>query len=176
MQKIFQVAANTDTGYLNDAANPSNPTPANLVGTVSGLTATTTLPAQSATPPSGYGTGQAQDLSDLFLPGVIPTSIPTVSVNQSGFTLNRRTNKYTQTATVTNMLTSATANPVYIEVANLAAGATLADSLGNAADGNPYILGSAAGLAPGASVTATLQFAATGNISDELIVTTNGTP
>jgi hypothetical protein len=176
MQRIFQVTANSDSGYLNDAANPSNPTPADLVRTVSGLTATTTLPGQSATPPSGYGTGQAQDLSDLFLAGVIPSSIPTVSVAQSGFSFNRRTNKYTQTATVTNKLTAATANPVYIEVANLTAGATLTDSLGNAADGNPYILGSAAGLAPGASVTVTLQFTATGSISDELTVTTNGTP
>jgi hypothetical protein len=176
MQKIFQVAANTDTGYLNDAANLSNPTPASLVGTVSGLTATTTLTGQSATPPSGYGTGQAQDLSDLFLPGVIPASIPTVRVTQSGFSFNRRTNKYTQTATVTNMLTAATANPVYIEVANLPAGATLTDSLGDAADGNPYVLGAAAGLVPGATVTVTLQFTATGSISDELAVTTNGTP
>ena len=33
LQKIFQVTANTFTGFLNDAANPSNPTPANLVGT-----------------------------------------------------------------------------------------------------------------------------------------------
>jgi hypothetical protein len=176
MQKIYQVAANTDTGYLNDAANPSNPTPEDLVGTVSGLTATTTLPGQGATPPSGYGTGQAQDLSDLFLPGVIPRSIPTVSVTQSGFSFNRRTNTYTQTATVTNMLTSATANPVYIEVANLTAGAALTDSLGDAADGNPYILASAGGLAPGATVTVSLQFTATGGISDELTVTTNGTP
>jgi hypothetical protein len=175
MQRIFQVSANSDSGYLNDAANPSNPTPENLVGTVSGLAATTTLPGQSATPPSGYGTGQAQDLADLFLPGVIPTSIPTVSVTQSGFSFNRRTNKYTQTATVTNMLASATANPVYIEVANLPAGATLTNSLGDAADGDPYILGSASGLAPGANVTVTLQFAATGSISDELIVS-NGTP
>jgi hypothetical protein len=176
MQRIFQLAANTDSGYLNDAANLSNPTPPDLVGTVSGLTATTTVPGQSATPPSGYGTGQAQDLSDLFLSGVIPTSIPTVSVTQSGFSFNRRTNKYTQTATVTNMLASATANPVYIEVANLTAGAALTGSLGNAADGNPYILGSAAGLASGDSVTVTLQFTATGSISDELTVTTNGTP
>jgi hypothetical protein len=115
-------------------------------------------------------------LSDLFLPGVIPRSIPTVSVTQSGFSFNRRTNTYTQTATVTNMLTSATANPVYIEVANLTAGAALTDSLGDAADGNPYILASAGGLAPGATVTVSLQFTATGGISDELTVTTNGTP
>jgi hypothetical protein len=147
-----------------------------LVSTVSALTATTALAGQSATPPSGYGTAQAQDLSDLFLPGVIPTSIPTVSVSQSGFSLNRRTNKYAQTVTVTNLLTAATANPVYIEVGHLTAGATLSDSLGTASDGNPYILGSPAGLAPGTSVTVTLQFTATGGLSDVVGATTNGTP
>ena len=35
---------------------------------------------------------------------------------------------------------------------------------------------SAAGLAPGASTTVTLQFTATGTISDLLSFTTNGTP
>ncbi len=44
LQKIFGVAANTPSGFLNDAANPSN------------------------------GSG-ATDLSDLFLPGVIPATI-----------------------------------------------------------------------------------------------------
>jgi hypothetical protein len=176
MQKVFQVSAQTNTGYLNDAANLSNPTPAALVGTVTGLTATTTVPGQSAIAPSGYGSGQAQDLSDLFQPGVIPESIPAVSVVQSGFTLNRRTNTYTQTATITNLLALATTTPVYIEVANLTAGARLTNSLGTASDGNPYILGAAAGLAPGATVTVTLQFTATGSISNVLTVTTNGTP
>jgi hypothetical protein len=176
MQEVFQVSAKTNTGYLNDAANLSNPTPAALIGTVTAVTATTTLPGQSAIPPSGYGSGQAQDLSDLFQPGVIPSSIPTVSVVQSGFTLNRRTNTYTQTATITNLLAGATANPVYLEVANLPSGAHLANSAGTAPDGNPYILGAAAGLAPGATVTATLDFTATGSISDVLSTTTNGTP
>lgn len=176
MQEVFQVVANTNTGYLNDATNMSNPTPTALVGTVSALSATTTLAGQSATPPSGYGTGQTQDLADLFLPGVIPASIPTVSVVQSGFVLNRRTNTYTQTASVTNLLTAATANAVYIEVSHLPTGAKLVNSAGTAPDGNPYVLGAAAGLAPGATVTALLSFTATGNITDVLSTTTNGTP
>jgi hypothetical protein len=44
LQKIFGVSANTTSGFLNDAANPSN------------------------------GSG-ATDISDLFLPGVIPATI-----------------------------------------------------------------------------------------------------
>jgi hypothetical protein len=176
LQKIYQVVANTDSGFLNDAVNPSNPTPPALVGTVSALTAVAPISGQSATPPSGYGTGQAYDLSDLFNPGVIPASIPTVSIVQSGFVFNRRTNSYAQTVTVTNMLTAPTANPAYIEVANLPSGATLKNSAGTAADGNPYVLGAAAGLGAGDSNTVTLQFTATGSISDVLSVTTNGTP
>ncbi|HEY1765421.1 MAG TPA: alkaline phosphatase family protein [Opitutaceae bacterium] len=176
MQKIFQTAANTDTGYLNDAANPSNPTPADLVGTVSGLTATSALVGQSAIPPSGYGAGQAYDLSDLFEPGVIPSSIPAVSLVQSGFTLNRRTHQYTQTATLTNMLSGSTANPAYIEVSSLPSGAVLVNAAGIAPDGSAYVFGAPAGLASGQSNTVTLVFTATGSISDVLSLTTNGTP
>jgi hypothetical protein len=176
MQKIFQVVANTDTGFLNDAANPSNATPAQLVGTVSALTAVAPLSGQSATPPSGYGSGQAYDLSDLFQPGVIPASIPTVTLTPSGFVFNRRSNRYAQTVTITNQLSAATANPVYVEVGSLPSGATLTNSAGTAADGNPYVLGAAAGLGAGASATVTLQFSATGSITDNLSATTNGTP
>jgi hypothetical protein len=61
-------------------------------------------------------------------------------------------------------------------VANLPSGATLVNSAGTAADGNPYVLGASAGLAPGASNTVTLQIHATGSVSDVLSLTTNGTP
>jgi hypothetical protein len=176
MQKIFQVVGNTPTGFLNDAANPSNVTPANLVGTVTALSAVSPISGQSSTPPSGYGTGQAYDLSDLFKPGVIPATIPTISMAPSGFVFNRRSNRYVQTATITNQLSVAAANPIYIEVADLPSGATLTNAAGTAADGNPYVLGSAAGLAAGASATVTLNFTATGSITDELSVTSNGTP
>ena len=176
MQKVFQVVANTPTGYLNDAANPSNATPANLIGTVSALTATSPISGQASIPPSGYGTGQAYDLADLFQAGVIPTSIPVVAITPSGFTLNRRTNTYTQTATITNKLSVATTTPTYIEVSKLPTGATLVNAAGTAGNGSPYVLGAPAGLAPGASATVTLQFTATGTLTDLLNATTNGTP
>jgi hypothetical protein len=176
MQKIFQVVGNTPTGFLNDAANPSNPTPANLVGLQNALTATGPLTGESATPPSGYGTGTAYDLSDLFQPGVIPTSIPTVSLSDGGILLNRRNNTYTQTATVTNMLSTATTNPVFVEVAHLPGGVTLTNATGTATDGNPYILAASPGLASGASATVVLQFTASAHFTDVLNVTSNGTP
>jgi len=175
VQEIFQVTANTPSGYLNDAANPSNSTPANLVGTPSALTATTTLPGQSATPPSGYGTGEAYDLSDLFVPGTIPSGIPVVSFFASGTILNRRTNTQNQTVTVTNSTSAAISNPVYLEVGGL--NTTLNNSAGTATDGNPYVLVSGTGLAQGASATVLLEFANTSSIiTENLSVTTNGTP
>ncbi len=176
MQEIFQVTANTPSGYLNDAANPSNPTPANLVGTLNALPATAPLAGQSATPPSGYGTGQAYDLSDLFQAGVIPSSIPVVSLAPSGFIVNRRSNSVTQTVTVTNMLNVAIGNSVYLEVGSL--NTTLNNSAGTATDGNPYVLVSGPGLEAGASATVTLQFASpsSGTVTENLFVTTNGTP
>ena len=176
MQEIFQTTANTQTGFLNDAANPSNTTPANLVGTTTALNALAPLPGQSLTPPSGYGTGQALDLADLFQPGVIPTTIPVVSITPSGYVLNRRTNSLTQTVTVTNMLAAAITNPIYLEAGSL--NTTLTNKAGTAADGNPYVLVSGTGLAPGASATVTLQLAnpASGSVTEILSVTTNGTP
>jgi hypothetical protein len=176
MQELFQVTGNTTSGYLNDAANPSNPTPASLVGLQNALPATSPLSGQPTTPPSGYGTGQAYDLSDLFQPGVIPSGIPVVSISQSGFVVNRRTNSVTQTVTVTNMLSAAVSNPIYLEVGSL--NTTLKNAAGTATDGNPYVLVSGAGLAAGASATVTLQFASpsSGSVTESLSVTTNGTP
>ncbi len=175
MQKIFQVTAASPSGYLNDAANPSNATPANLVGTLTEHSATTLLSGQPATP-SGYGTGQAYDLSDLFQPGVIPTSVPVVTTTPSGFTLNRRINAYTQTVTITNKLSAATTNATYLEVTHLPTGASLVSAAGTAVDGAPYVLGAPAGLAAGASVTVTLQVTASALPTDVVNATTNGTP
>ena len=58
LQKIFQVSANTTTGFLNDAANASVSS-----GSLAGSA-------------PGFGTGTAYDLSDLFVAGTIPTTIP----------------------------------------------------------------------------------------------------
>jgi hypothetical protein len=175
VQEIFQVTANTPSGYLNDAANASNATPANLVGTPTALTATTTISGQSATPPSGYGTGEAYDLSDMFQPGVIPSGIPVVSISPGGIISNRRTGTLTQSVTVTNSTSAAITNAVYLEVAGL--NTTLNNAAGTAADGNPYVLVSGSGLAQGASASVLLQFANSAtNFNENLSVTTNGTP
>jgi len=168
LQKIFQVTASTFSGFLNDAANPSNPTPASLIGTNN----------QLGGAPSGYGTGQAYDLSDLFVPGVIPATIPTVSITPSGYVANRRSNTVTQVVTVTNLLNSPLTAPVYLAVNSLSANTTLINAAGVTLNslpaGSPYVVLSGSGLAAGASASVTLQFAtpASGGITDSLSVIT----
>jgi hypothetical protein len=166
-QRVFGVVANTPTGYLNDAANASNVTVGSpIINTGQGL-----QPA-SGQPFGGFGTGTAQDLSDLFQPGVIPANIPGLNLTPSGFAYNRKTNTYSQTVTVTNVLSAPITNPIYLVVGNLT-NTTLTNSAGTTANnfpGNPYVSVSPSGLAAGASTTVTLQFTAPsgGGISDTM--------
>ncbi|MDR3406570.1 MAG: alkaline phosphatase family protein [Chthoniobacter sp.] len=162
-QKVFGVTANTPTGYLNDAANASSITVGTPINNPS-----TSLPYD------GWGTTNAQDLSDLFQSGVIPASIPGLNLTPSGFAFNRRANTYSQTVTVTNALSSAITNPVYLVVGNLT-NTTLTNSAGTTVNnfpGNSYVSVSPSGLAAGASVTVTLQFSAptSGGLNDTLSV------
>jgi hypothetical protein len=177
MQEIFGVVGNTPTGYLNDAANYSNPssgTPVNYNGSngFAGQTA-------SGQPFPGFGTGTAQDLSDLFTAGTIPSGLPGLSIAESGYAFNRHTNKDSQTVTITNVLSQAITGNIYLVLSNLSSNTSLSNASGttvNNSPGSPYVTVSS-GLAAGASVTVTLQFAAptTGVISDELgtLVTTS---
>jgi hypothetical protein len=156
LQKIFQLTGFTPTGFLNDAANPSNSS-----GGATGV---------------GFGTGTAVDLSDLFQPGVIPAGIPTTQITASGYLVNRRTSMVTQTVTVTNLLDAPLAGPVYLVAGGLSANTSLVNSIGTTQNtaplGSPYVLVSGSGLQAGAAATVTLQFSppTSGSISDSLIV------
>jgi len=81
-------------------------------------------------------------------------------ITKGGFALNRRTNKLSQTVTVTNNSTATVAGPVQLVLDSLnttvtgAAGTTA----NNAPTGSPFVTVSTGDLAPGASVTITLQF------------------
>ncbi len=161
LQKIFQVTAFTPTGFLNDAANASN--------------------SSNGATGAGFGTGTAFDLSDLFQSNIIPTTIPSMKIVPSGYVLNRRTNKVTQTVTVTNLLNAAITGPIYLAAGNLSANTAMANSAGvtqNNTPGSPYVLVTGSQLAAGASTTVTLQFTppATGSITDSLFLITGGTP
>ena len=162
MQEIFQVTANTPTGYLNDAANVSN-----------------SAGAQAGTAP-GFGTSVAQDMSDLFVAGAIPAGIPSLKFAGSGYTVNNRAKTATQTVTVTNLLSSSITTPIYLAVGNL--NTTLTNAAGttqnNAPTGSAYVYVTS-GLAAGASANVVLQFAlpASGAITDSLHpFTTGGQP
>ncbi|HEY3897767.1 MAG TPA: hypothetical protein VGM54_04090 [Chthoniobacter sp.] len=181
MQKVFQVTANTPTGYLNNASNPSNPT------TLGTATTNTGQGLQLATnaPFFGWGTGTAQDLSDLFVSGTIPSSIPTVTITPSVYAVNARAHTVTQTVTLTNTLSGAISNPVYLVLGNLSANTSLQSvtptaTIGTSSTvmpGSPYINAAPSGLASGASVTVTLHYAypSSGTITDDLTTVSNGT-
>ena len=161
LQKIFQVTGHTPTGFLNDAANPSN--------------------SSGSSTGAGFGTGTAYDLSDLFKPNVIPTTIPTMSITPGGYVLNRRTNMITQTVTVTNLLSTPIVGPIYLAAGNLSANTALTHvgvTASSAPVGSPYVLVTAGSLAAGASVNVTLQFTppTSGGISDSLFVINSSTP
>ncbi|HEY3757083.1 MAG TPA: alkaline phosphatase family protein [Opitutaceae bacterium] len=166
MQKLFQVTANTPSGYLNDAASASN-----SAGAAAGSA-------------SGFGTGTAYDLSDLFQADVIPAAIPVVGVSsESGYVINRRLNTVTQTVTVRNLLTLPVTTPIYLAIGDLSSNTSLINAAGTTQNyapfGSPYVVVSADGLRANGTKTVTLQFAipASGKVTDQLTaITTSGTP
>jgi hypothetical protein len=185
IQKIWGVTANTPTGFLNDAANASNSSngqvgTSQLIGAVHSGTVVGTAFTQAASPTGGFGTGTAQDMSDLFLPGTIPAALPGLNLTIGGYSTNRHTGALTQTVTVTNVLPGAIGNPVYLVLGGLSSNATLTNSAGttvNNSPGSPYVLVSQTGLAAGASATVSLQYTATGAITSTMsAVTTDAQP
>ena len=162
MQEIFQVAATTPSGYLNDAANYSNSSGA-AAGTM-----------------AGYGTSTALDMSDLFVAGAIPQTLPAMRITASGYTVNNRAKTATQTVTVTNSLSTPITTPIYLVASNL--NTTLISATGTtqntAPTGSPYV-SVASSLAGGASASVVLYFSlpASGGITDALNpITTSGQP
>jgi hypothetical protein len=80
-----------------------------------------------------------------------------VSIARSGLTVNRFTNKYTGTVTITNTGGQALAAPLHLRLQALTAGVTL-DTQTGVKDGVPYMALPAGDLAPGQSVTLTTTF------------------
>ena len=165
MQKIYGVTANTATGFLNDGANASNATPAGVTGVSqkAGTTPYGTAFTQAASPTGGFGTGTAQDMSDLFVAGTIPPALPGLNLTVGGYSSNRKTGAESQAVTVTNALSSAIGAPIYLVVGGLSSNTSLTNSAGttvNNSPGSPYVLVSQNGLAAGASITVPLQYSA----------------
>jgi hypothetical protein len=80
-----------------------------------------------------------------------------VKVTQNGFGRNRATGLWAATLTVTNTSGTAIAGPVEVGITNLSTNATMVNFSGLLL-GNPYVLVSAGGLAPGASASVPIQF------------------
>jgi len=171
-QKVFGVTANSPSGFLNDAANASFSsgglsTNSQLLGGATQTNATpnwtpTALTAQCS-PTGGFGTNTAQDLSDLFQAGVIPSALPGLNISASGLSYNSRTHVYTQTVKVQNVTSGTIGNPVYLVVGGLSSNATLTNKTGNTVNnspGSPYVL-AANTLAQGATTTVALQYTIT---------------
>jgi acid phosphatase len=83
------------------------------------------------------------------------------SVTRGGFAVNRRTNRVTQTITVTNASSQPMSGPIYVALDNLK-NTTLTNGGGTTVNSSPtaspYVLVNATDLAPGASASVTLQF------------------
>lgn len=179
MQKIYQVTAHTASGFINDAANPSNSSGA-LAGTVTGAAGT----AEEGIV-VGYGTGTAYDLSDLFVSGVIPTSIPSAKAVLGPYTINRRSSMVTQTVTVSNLLAGPT-QPLYLAIENVSGNTSVLNPSGtiqnsaNGTVGTPYITIASTGMVNNGTATITVNFAqpTSGGVSANLRVmaVASGTP
>ncbi|RZT06203.1 Alginate lyase [Duganella sp. CF402] len=91
---------------------------------------------------------------DLLAPVDVSAS---VKMLQSGLSVNRFTQKYSGTVTITNTTQQAIKGPLQFTLEYLTAGVTL-DNASGVKDGVPYITLPAADLAPGQSVTLTTTF------------------
>lgn len=95
---------------------------------------------------------------------ILPTVTAGIVLAKGGIALNRRTNRWVQTNTLTNTTLSPIAGPLYLVLDGLSVTATLANGAGVSTNvaplGSPYVqvLGSGGSLAPGASVSAILEF------------------
>jgi hypothetical protein len=93
-------------------------------------------------------------------PPVLPTEVTsTVKAVISAFSLNRVTNLYSGTVTITNIGATPIARPISVVLTNLTAGVTAAGAAGEAPGLGPYYLApGAAALGPKQSVAVPVQF------------------
>ena len=103
-----------------------------------------------------------------------------LDIERSGYTVNRRTNKLTQTVTVTNLGSTTVTGPVQLVLDSLT-NSTLTNMTGTTANNppaSPYITVSTGDLAAGAGVTVTLQFAlpSSGGVSYSARTVTGNNP
>jgi hypothetical protein len=89
-----------------------------------------------------------------------------IQVKRGGFVLNRRTARIVQQITVTNTSGATVAGPVRVALDQLSGNTTLLNAGGTTAyspAGNPFVTVASGSLAPGASASFSLEFAASGS-------------
>jgi hypothetical protein len=110
------------------------------------------------------GAKTAADTSTtITLPPCATDVSGSISVARSGYSYNFATQRFYQTVKLTNSSTSTISGPISLVLDNLSTNASLFNASGTtscaAPLGSPYIITSTASLAPGATVSAVLQFA-----------------
>lgn len=101
------------------------------------------------------GSSTAGPIAGAFPP---PTDVSSqVSVTQTGFLRNRVTGIWSSTMTVTNVGATPIAGPVQVLFTNLTAGVGMTNKTGMY-QGAPFLTVSAGTMAPGASVSVSIQF------------------
>jgi hypothetical protein len=116
----------------------------------------------------------------LILHGAFDAS-STISITRGSISLNRRTNRMVQTVTIKNTGAVPVVGPVYLVLDNLSLNTSLDNRTGSTSNvvpmSSPYITASTGNLAPGASVTVTLNFIvpASGGITYTPRTLTDGT-
>jgi hypothetical protein len=105
-------------------------------------------------------TAQAEGGQFFMIHDIAPLN--NVAVTRGGIVRDRATGKYTQKITITNKTTQQLAGPFHVIVDGLSSNATLSNKTGNTANytpvGAPFVTDSTSSLAPGASLSVTLQF------------------
>jgi hypothetical protein len=115
---------------------------------------------------SGATAAQVEGGQLFLLHDLAPVNNLTVVLGS--FVRDRRTGYYTQQVRLTNNNAGALAGPFYLAVDSLSAGVTVVGSAGltaSYAPASPYVIVPGTSLAPGATVTLTLQFANPSNVA-----------
>jgi len=172
----LDAGGNTATGYAGtvhftstdgSATVPSNSTLSSGTGTFSATLATAgnqTITATDTVSSSITGTGGQINVAPSY------TQISTLSISAAGPNYSRITKLYSVTVTITNAGGSAITGPIELAFNALPSGMTLANSVGTAPNGSPYLT-IPSSLAPGASASVVAQFSNPSNILIPISIT-----
>jgi hypothetical protein len=135
-------------------------------GILSGAVIAPTLPVGTSvvevTVTDSHGASSKATATITVLPGCAADLSGSVTVTRGGYRWNSTTGRFVQTVSLTNNSSASVAGPVSLVLDSLSANAGLYGAAGSTACapplGSPYVAATAGALAPGATVSTTLQF------------------